>query len=88
MDKHDLYVTIDRLSPEELQELRAYLDQRIAQPQIADEDVQTKIDALHAALENFWEGLSQDEIDAIVEGMNSEYVEPLSEDNWFDEAEN
>jgi hypothetical protein len=85
----DLYEQIDRLDRSDKERLRAYLDQQIEQPQIVDEDTQTKISALMAAVENFWGDMPQEEIDAIVEDMNSEYIEPLSDADWLDhEAKN
>lgn len=84
---HDLYRTLDRLNEDELAEVRAYIDRRTMRPEIADEDVQAKIAALRAAVDNFWEGMPQEEIDQIIEDANAEYVEPLSNDDWLDKSD-
>lgn len=51
------------------------------------EDAEQRIAALHAAIDGFWDGFTPEEIDEIVEAMNSEYIEP--EDPalfaWIDE---
>jgi hypothetical protein len=87
MDKlSDLYGTIDQLNPDELDQLSAYIEQKRMQTKIANEDPHTRAAALMAAVENFWEDLPQSEIDAIVEDMNAEYVEPL-DDDWLSEEE-
>lgn len=84
----EIFHAVDRLNRDQLTQLRAYVEQRIAQPQVKDESPQEKIAALHAAVEDFWDGMSQDEIDAIVEDMNSEYVEPIgSEYDWLDDKD-
>lgn len=83
----DLYRTLDQLNDEELAEVRAYIDRRSVKPEIADEDVQAKIAALRAAVDDFWEGIPQEEIDQIIEDANAEYVEPLSNDDWIDERD-
>ncbi len=87
MDKlSELYEQIDQLNHDELMQVSAYLDQRLMQSQISDEDVQTKIAVLLEAVKDFWGDMPQEEIDAIVEGMNSEYIEPVSND-WVEQAE-
>jgi hypothetical protein len=87
MDKlSELYEKIDRLNRDEFRQLRAYVDQHVEPPQIKDETPHERAVALMAAVENFWEGMSQDEINAIVEDMNMEYIEPLEED-WLSEEE-
>lgn len=80
----DLYAAIDQLNPDEFRQLRAYIDQHAEPPVIVDENVQAKIEALRSAVSDFWDGLPQEEIDAIIEEMNSEYIEPLSKSDWLD----
>jgi hypothetical protein len=84
----DLYGTIDRLNPDELDQLSAYIAQKRMQPQIK-EDPHTRAAALMVAVENFWEGMSQQEIDEIVAAMNSEYIEPIDPADyaWLDEGD-
>lgn len=85
----EVFRTLDRLNDEELAEVRAYIDQRRAQPQIADEDVQAKIAALHEAFAEIREGMSQEELDDMIKAMNSEYIEPLdpADYEWLDEED-
>lgn len=87
---HDLYRTLDRLNDEELDQVQAYINQRRAQPQIADEDVQAKIAALHEAFAEIREGMTQEELDEMIKAMNSEYIEPLdpTDYEWLDEEDN
>ncbi len=84
----DLYGTVDRLNADELERLSAYIAQKRMQPEIADEDPHTRAAALMAAVENFWEGMSQQQIDEIVAAMNSEYIEPLDPADyaWLDKG--
>lgn len=84
---NNLYHQLDRLDRAELQQLRHYIDQRMETPQVGDEDVQAKVKALQDAVENFWEGVPQEDIDEIVEAMNSEYIEPLAKHDWLDEKD-
>ncbi|MCC6802177.1 MAG: hypothetical protein IT319_04760 [Anaerolineae bacterium] len=87
---HDLYRTLDQLNDEELAEVRAYIDQRRAvKPEIADETPQERAAALMAAFAEMREGLSEEQLDAIIADMNSEYIEPLDPDEfaWMDSAE-
>lgn len=88
-DLRDVFRTLDRLNDEELAEVRAYIDRRTIQPEIADEDVQAKIAALHQAFAEIREGMSEEELDAMIADMNSEYIEPLDPDEfaWLDEEE-
>ncbi|MEO8393674.1 MAG: hypothetical protein ABI700_11850 [Chloroflexota bacterium] len=90
MDKlSDLYQAINRLNRDEFRELRTYVNQHVEPPQIVDEDPRTRAAALMAAVENFWEGMSQQEIDEIVAAMNSEYIEPIDPTDyaWLDKGD-
>ncbi len=84
---NNLYHQLDRLDREELQQVRRYIEQRIEEPTVENESVEAKVKALQVAVENFWEGIPQEEIDEIVEAMNSEYIEPLSKYDWLDEKD-
>jgi uncharacterized protein YeeX (DUF496 family) len=90
MDKlSEVYGTLDRLNHEELAQVRAYIDQRMMQPQISDEDPHRRAAALMAALAEIREGLSKEELDEMIEAMNSEYIEPLDPADyaWLDDDE-
>lgn len=68
---------IDRLPPDELEQVQQRLEQRRAsQKHVSEEDIDERIGALHKAVENFWEGFTDEEVDEIVAAMNSEYIEP------------
>lgn len=84
---NNLYHQLNRLDREELQQVRRYIDQRIEEPTVENERIESKVKALQEAVKNFWEGVPQEEIDEIVEAMNSEYIEPLSKYNWLDEKD-
>lgn len=84
---NNLYHQLDSLDRTELQEVRRYIDQRIEEPSVEDERIEAKVKALQDAVENFWEGVPQEEIDEIVEAMNSEYIEPLSKYDRLDEKD-
>ncbi len=84
----EFFHAVDRLNSDQLAQLRAYVDRRMAQPPITNESPQEKIAALHAAVEDFWDGVSPEEIDAIVEDMNSEYIKPSgSQYDWLDDED-
>ena len=90
MDKlSEVYEKIDHLSREEMAQVRAYLDQRLMQPQIIDEDIQTKIAVLHQAFADIRAGFTPEELEELIEAMNSEYIEPLDPADyaWLDEDE-
>ena len=84
MDKlSEIYQAIDQLNRDEFRKLRAYIEQRVEQPVIANEDPQTKIAALRDAFAKIREGMSQEELDEMIWAMNYEYIEPLSKSDWF-----
>jgi len=85
----ELYETIDRLDDSELENLQAYIEQRKGQPKHISEDAQAKIKALQEAFAEMRAGLTDEELEEIVEAMNSEYIEPLdpSEFDWLNDAQ-
>lgn len=58
----------------------------IRQIKRSPEELEQRVKQLHAALENFWEGCSEEEIEQIIADMNEEYIsdkpDPLA---WLDE---
>jgi uncharacterized protein YeeX (DUF496 family) len=82
----DIYRAIDRLNNEELEQVQAYINQRRQQPQIADEDVQAKIAALREAFAEIREGMTPEELQKMIDVMNSEYIEPIdpADYTWLD----
>ena len=85
MTLQEVIKVVDTLSPEELRELRTYLDQRegTVQPalELAPEERARQLDE---AFERLREGLTQKQIDEMTEAMNAEYIEPFDEDVWKD----
>lgn len=85
MTLQDVIKAVDRLSPEELRELRSYLDQRESTDQYTHElTPEERIRRMDAAVEAIREGMTQEQIDEMIEAMNAEYVEPFDEDAWKD----
>jgi hypothetical protein len=84
----EVFKIIDRLTPEEKQQVKQYIDH---QPEALRDEINTILTAaqptplkagtmdmdqlLHAAHE-MWDGLDESEIEAIVQAMNEEYIEP------------
>ena len=88
INQQALYQTIDEMNPEELAQLRQYIDQRMVQPPVIDEDAATRIAAIQEALVEIRSGLSEAELDKIIEAMNSEYIEPIgTQYDWLDDEE-
>lgn len=85
MTLQEVIKVVDTLSPEELRELRMYLDQRegTVQPalELAPEERARQLDE---AFERLREGLTQKQIDEMTEAMNAEYIAPFDEDVWKD----
>ncbi len=85
MTLQEVIKVVDTLSPDELRELRTYLDQRegTVQPalELAPEE---RARQLNEAFERLREGLTQKQIDEMTEAMNAEYIEPFDEDVWKD----
>lgn len=80
----ELMKAVDRLSNEELRQLRDYVNQRHT-----DEEEETElltgtmnVDALMRAVDEIREGLTEAEIDEMIAAMNEEYIEPFDESEW------
>ena len=72
----EVKAAIDRLSPEEQAELRAYLNERAAPT------ATMRIDALQEAARAIREGFTDDEWEEVERAMNDEYIEPVDEDGF------
>ena len=72
----EVKAAIDRLSPEEQAELRAYLNERAATT------ATMRIDALQEAARVIREGFTDDEWEEVERAMNDEYIEPVDEDGF------
>ncbi len=73
----ELIKAIEQLTAEELQALRAHLEQ---QKQYAPASAEK--DALDAALEALREGLTAEQLDALEWAMNVETVRPVDKAEW------
>jgi hypothetical protein len=84
----EVFKIIDRLTPEQKQQVKQYIDQ---QPDALRDEINTilaaaqptplkagtmDIDQLHQAAQEMWAGLDESEVEAIVQAMNEEYIEP------------
>ena len=81
MNLHDIITAVQTLPPHQLEQLRQYIDEldvHAPVPPAASLDM----DALRSAIARMREGLSADEIEAIAEAMEAEYIEPVSDDEW------
>ncbi|MCD4685180.1 MAG: hypothetical protein K8S97_04515 [Anaerolineae bacterium] len=85
MTLQDVKQAVDRLSPGARRELREYLAQRESTEQpVLELTPEERIRRLDAAVEALREGLTQQELDEMTEAMNTEYIEPIDEDQWKD----
>lgn len=74
---------IDELPLDALQQIEQHIaDRRQALEQIDTDEIENQIAAFDHAFENFWLGFSDTEVEAIIEDMNREYIEPT--DTLFD----
>jgi hypothetical protein len=80
-DLQTLYQAIDRLKPDELAQLRDYIERR------RHMDTKARIAALKAALAEFREGISPAQWDEMAKAMNVENVEPEDPTlfDWIDD---
>jgi len=83
MTLQDVMKAVDQLSPEELRELRQYIEQREGVPRPAQAlTPEERARRLDEAFEQLRDGLTQAELDEMTEAMNAEYIEPFDEDLW------
>lgn len=90
-DLQALFAAIEQLPPEEFQELRRFVEERDQEQVTARRAIETleeRLAALHAALAEFREGLSDEEMREIADAMNYEYIDPnvLRAYDWIDEV--
>jgi len=85
MNLQEVMKAIDHFSPEELHELRAYLDRHEAQNlppcALSPEERARRLDEAFAQLR---EGLTPEQLDEMTNAMNEEYIEPWDESEWQD----
>jgi uncharacterized protein YeeX (DUF496 family) len=85
MTFQDVIKAVDALSPEELRQLRAYIDQRegIDRP-VHSLSPEERIRRMKTAAAAIREGMTKEQLDEMIEDMNAEYIEPVDEDIWKD----
>ncbi|MBI5958456.1 MAG: hypothetical protein HY866_06975 [Chloroflexi bacterium] len=85
MTLQEMIKAIDLLHPDELRQLRSYIDQRESAVRHAYElSPEERIQRMDAAVEVIREGMTQAELDEMIEAMNAEYIEPFDEELWKD----
>jgi hypothetical protein len=85
----DVLKLIDRLTPEQKQQVKQYIDQQTdalrdeidlilstVHPILLKAGTMDIDQLLHAA-QDMWDGLDEPEIDATIQAMNEEYIEPV-----------
>lgn len=66
---------IDDLPQEAIEQVQKHVIERQQRLKAAE----AKIKVIHSIIENFWEGFSEEEVEQIIEDMNSEYIEKNDE---------
>jgi tyrosyl-tRNA synthetase len=90
-DLQAIFDVISHLSPEELEQVRQYVEEQ-QKPRIirATGTPKERIAALRQAQKKFREGFTDEELHEITQAMNAEYLNPkaLSQyNNWDEDAE-
>lgn len=70
---------IDRMDEADIERLLIHIEQRRGRD-MGDDWTQ----AFDQAVDALREGLTREEIDAMVQAMNAEYIKPADEDQWRD----
>lgn len=83
MTLKEIIQLVDQLSPEEKNELRDYLTP-IESVDINKLSPEERIRRMEEAIKAIREGLSQVELDEMIEAMNYEYIEHVDDDIWRD----
>ena len=81
MNLHDIITAVQTLPLNQREQLRQYIDDLDAHSPVPP-TAPLDMDALRSAIARMREGLSEDEIDAIAEAMEAEYIEPVSDNEW------
>ena len=70
-DLEAILEAIDAMPQQDIEQVQRHVVERQRQLEVAE----AKIKAIHSIIENFWEGFSEEEVEQIIEDMNSEYIE-------------
>ena len=87
----DVLEAVNQLSPQEQQRVREYIETRQKQLQVVQrtpQEIAQRAAKLDGALERFWEGIPEAEVEGIIKAMNDEYIEPEDAElfRWADES--
>ncbi|MBL8155821.1 MAG: hypothetical protein JNM70_16685 [Anaerolineae bacterium] len=74
----DVMKALDQFSPDQLRQLREYIQQRVQQIELKAGTL--NMDDLLEGLEEMRAGLTDEEFGEIERAMNEEYIEPLGKD--------
>ena len=74
-DLETILQAIDTLPQSAIEQVQKHVVERQRQLEAAE----AKIKVIHSIIENFWEGFSEEEVEQIIEDMNSEYIEKNDE---------
>jgi len=75
MTLEGLFSQIDQLTPNELERLWAYLDQKRRE---------RRLEAFDEAVAALQEGLTPEQVEEIKQAMAEDYIEPVDVDQWRD----
>lgn len=81
MNLHEIITAMQQLDPNQLQQLKSYMDE-IESHEPVPETATLDVEAVQRAVAKMHEGLTEADIDEITQAMNQEYIEPVSEDEW------
>ncbi|MCU0514014.1 MAG: hypothetical protein MUE40_15770 [Anaerolineae bacterium] len=83
LNLQDVKEAVDRFSPEELRELREYLDRRTDEIQVSRPlTPEERIRRLQEAATAIRAGFNDEEWDEIEQAMNAETIEPVDDDGF------
>lgn len=90
-DLQQLFHEIEKLPPEELEQVRQFVEERSQQPkfgELSNREVEARLESLHNAIGAFREGLSEEELQELLDAMNYEQPNPnaLKAYDWLDDA--
>jgi hypothetical protein len=78
MTLEQIYQAIDQLTPEELGQVLAYVEQR--RREVAD----SRANTLMQAFDSLREGLTEKQLSDIEQSINFKYIKPTDESSWKD----
>lgn len=91
MDVETLIQAIDKLPPDEFEQVLQHVTQRRkgVYPPAIQESPEMRLAKLQEAFAEMREGMTQSELDKMVDTLNSEYVDPddLDDEDWVKDDE-